>query len=159
MREAAREVAGIRLNNLTIEPECAAIYCSHLTRNQLEIQDDEQQLRYIKKPGSVIIVVDIGGGTVDVTTVRVRETETLEHVHKSGGGPCGGMKTNDEFFRMLEQIIGQDVMGEFIKENLQDYFDLKADFETAKREVLGQDTDERFNVRLPAPLNKIWERK
>ncbi|XP_052267240.1 heat shock 70 kDa protein 12B-like isoform X2 [Dreissena polymorpha] len=161
MREAATEVAGIRLNKLTIalEPECAAIYCCHLTREQLEIKDGDKKMRYIAKPGSVIIVVDIGGGTVDITTVRVREGETLEHIHKSGGGPCGGMNVNDEFFMMLAQITGQDVFEKFRMEYRVEYFDLQASFEQEKSRVPANGNHERFNLLLPAPLKELWERK
>ncbi|KAH3876586.1 heat shock 70 kDa protein 12B-like [Dreissena polymorpha] len=161
MREAATEVAGIRLNNLTIalEPECAAIFCSHFTREQLEIKDVNEKVRYIAIPGSVIIVVDIGGGTVDITTVRVREGETLEHIHKSGGGPFGGMNINDEFFEMLVQITGQDVFEEFIMGYPVEYLDLQASFEHEKCQVPAQGNHEIFNLLLPAPLKKLWERK
>ncbi|KAH3893808.1 hypothetical protein DPMN_017960 [Dreissena polymorpha] len=55
--------AGIPAENLTIalEPECAAIYCSQLTLQQLEIDGDGGKLQYIAAPGSVLMLVDMGG--------------------------------------------------------------------------------------------------
>ncbi|KAH3893770.1 hypothetical protein DPMN_017921 [Dreissena polymorpha] len=55
--------AGIQADHLTIalEPECAAIYCSQLTRQQLEIDGDGGKLQYIAAPDSVIMLVDMGG--------------------------------------------------------------------------------------------------
>ncbi|KAH3893825.1 hypothetical protein DPMN_017977 [Dreissena polymorpha] len=130
MRKAATEVAGISAENLTIalEPECAAIYCSQLTRQQLEIDGDGGKLQYIAAPDSVLMLVDMGGGTVDVTTVRVGKGGQLEHVQMSGGGPWGGMRIDDKFFTMLRYLIGQDVVDKFVTENEMDYFDLRMDF-------------------------------
>lgn len=55
--------AGIDGRYLTIalEPECAAIYCSQLSRQQLEIEGDNGKLKYIAAPGSVVMIVDMGG--------------------------------------------------------------------------------------------------
>jgi hypothetical protein len=57
--------AGIIGTNLSIalEPECAAIYCSQLPVNQLEIQGDSGKLKYVAAPDSTIMVVDLGGKT------------------------------------------------------------------------------------------------
>ena len=55
--------AGIKGSNLSIalEPECAAIYCSQLPRDQLQIEGDKGKLKYVAEPGSVVMVVDMGG--------------------------------------------------------------------------------------------------
>ena len=55
--------AGIKRANLIIalEPECAAIYCSHLPCDQLQIEGDKGKLKYAAEPGSVVMVVDMGG--------------------------------------------------------------------------------------------------
>ena len=55
--------AGIKGANLIIalEPECTAIYCSQLKRDQLQIKGDKGKLKYAAEPGSVVMVVDMGG--------------------------------------------------------------------------------------------------
>ncbi|XP_052254863.1 heat shock 70 kDa protein 12B-like isoform X2 [Dreissena polymorpha] len=153
MRKAATEVAGIPAENLTIalEPECAAIYCSQLTLQQLEIDGDGGKLQYIAAPGSVLMLVDMGGGTIDVTTVRVSERGHMEHVQMSGGGPWGGMRIDEKFFMMLRDLIGQEVFKEFVKDNKMDYFDLQMEFEAQKRLVKhpsDPDSKQRFQLKF-----------
>ncbi|KAH3752684.1 hypothetical protein DPMN_034002 [Dreissena polymorpha] len=59
----------------------------------------------------------------------------MEQLQMSGGGPWGGMRINEKFFILLRELIGQDVLDKFVTENEMDYFDLRMDFETQKREV------------------------
>ena len=53
----------------------------------------------------------------------------------SGGGPWGGMKVDEKFMMLLQAIVGQEVMQEFVQDNPMDEYDLKMDFESRKREV------------------------
>lgn len=163
MRRAA-EKAGIIGTNLSIalEPECAAIYCSQLPVNQLEIQGDSGKLKYVAAPDSTIMVVDLGGGTVDITTVQINKDSTMKQVHMSGGGPWGGMKVDEKFMMLLHTIIGQAVMQDFVENNPMDEYDLKMDFESRKREVKHQsepNSNERFRIKLPQTLKELWEKK
>ncbi|XP_052265980.1 heat shock 70 kDa protein 12B-like [Dreissena polymorpha] len=164
MRKSAADVAGIPADNLTIalEPECAVIYCIQLIRQQLEIDGDLGKLQYIAAPDSVLMLVDMGGDTVDITTVRVGERGQMEQLQMSGGGPWGGMRINEKFFILLRELIGQDVLDKFVTENEMDYFDLRMDFETQKREVKhpsDSDSSPRFRLRIPDSLKTLWERK
>ncbi|WAR25137.1 HS12B-like protein [Mya arenaria] len=155
--------AGIRGENLSIalEPECAAIYCSQIPANQLEIEGDGGRLRHVAAPESVVMVIDMGGGTVDITTVRINKDGTMDHVQITGGGPWGGTRVDDKFFTLLRDLIGQKVMEEFCTKHPNDEYDLRMDFEARKREVKYKDDPkgmERFRIRLPNSLKDIWER-
>lgn len=163
MRRAA-EMAGIISTHLSIalEPECAAIYCSQLPVNQLEIQGDSGKLKYVAAPDSTIMVVDMGGGTVDITTVQINKDSTMKQVHMSGGGPWGGMKVDEKFMMLLLDLVGQDVMSNFTANNRMDEYDLRMDFESRKREVKHSsepNSDERFRIKLPQSLKDLWEEK
>lgn len=72
---------------------------------------------------------------MDITTVQINEDSTMKQVHMSGGGPWGGMKVDEKFMTMLRDVVGPDVMREFVTENPVDEYDLKTDFESRKREV------------------------
>lgn len=162
MRRAA-EKAGIISTHLSIalEPECAAIYCSQLPVNQLEIQGDGGKLKYVAAPGSTIMVVDMGGGTVDITTVQINEDATMKQVCMSGGGPWGGMKVDEKFMMMLRDLVGQEVMKDFVENNPVDEYDLRMDFESRKREVKHMsepNSNERFKIKLPQSLKELWEK-
>ncbi|KAL4226809.1 hypothetical protein ACF0H5_014787 [Mactra antiquata] len=163
MRNSA-ERAGILGTNLTIalEPECAAIYCSQLPRNQLEIEGDGGKLKYVAEPNSTIMVVDMGGGTVDITTVRIEENSTMKQVCMSGGGPLGGMRVDEKFLIYLRDMIGTTVMAEFVENNQMDEYDLLTEFESRKREVKHPsepDSNDRFRIKIPSTLKDLWEKK
>ncbi|XP_045166462.2 heat shock 70 kDa protein 12B-like [Mercenaria mercenaria] len=162
MRRAA-EKAGIIGTNLSIalEPECAAIYCSQLPVNQLEIQGDSGKLKYVAAPDSTIMVVDLGGGTVDITTVQINKDSTMKQVYMSGGGPWGGMKVDEQFMMLLRNIVGPEVMQKFVQDNPMDEYDLRMDFESRKREVKHfsePNSNERFRIKLPQTLKDLWEK-
>lgn len=170
MRKAA-EKAGITSKNLVIalEPECAAIYCSQIPPDQLEIQGDEGKLKYVAAPGSTIMVVDMGGGTVDATTIQVnantdqhKSISTMSQVHRSGGGLWGGMNVDQKFMQLLKGIVGEEVMQQFSQECPLDEYDLRMDFESRKREVKHQSESnqhDRFQIKLPPSLKGLWEEK
>ena len=80
------EKAGIKSKNLTIalEPECAAIYCSQISKDQLEIKDGSI-LKYILAPGSVAMVVDMGGNLfilIFTLIVFLTITENIFNINK-----------------------------------------------------------------------------
>lgn len=166
MHEAA-EQAGIPSKNLSmaLEPECAAIYCSKLPLDKIEIADntdeidntnDKKKTRTVAAPGQIITVVDMGGGTVDITTVEINQDRTMRQVSKACGGPLGGTKVNEKFEMYLQNLIGAETMRTFVKKHAIDYHDLRMDFEGRKREMKDDD-DEQIPIKLPDKLKQLWE--
>ena len=55
------------------------------------------------------LVVDCGGGTVDIAAHKLTKTSdgkvSIEEIHQAHGGPYGGFIVNDEFERMLERLF------------------------------------------------------
>uniref|UniRef100_T1HGA0 MFS_1_like domain-containing protein n=1 Tax=Rhodnius prolixus TaxID=13249 RepID=T1HGA0_RHOPR len=71
---------------IALEPEAASICCRHLHFDQIV-----QIEKGLVKSGSYM-VVDCGGGTVDITVHSVSaQTGTLRELHKATGGPCGSI--------------------------------------------------------------------
>ena len=107
MRKAAK-VAGIndfestnRLQ-LVIEPEAACVAC-------------EQENANLKK-GDTFMVLDCGGGTVDITMHRVAKKEPslkLEEIAPPSGGPFGSTYVDLEFEKFLKDLVGEDAFGRF----------------------------------------------
>ena len=62
------------------------------------------------------LVVDIGGGTVDIVAYRINENpEThMEVIHEPAGGAWGATKVNLEFKKFLESITGDDGFSQYI---------------------------------------------
>jgi len=75
------------------------------------------------------------GGTIDVTTVKINEDSSMEHVQSSGGGPWGGNTVNEKFFNMLRELVGDQVFDEFCSECPMEEYESRLEFEVQKREV------------------------
>lgn len=109
MRQAAIEAGLIdgtaedsKRLNLVLEPEAAAIYCqvSNSANERLRL-----------KPGDSFMVVDCGGGTLDITTHRVTNDGGLDSLSEASGGPFGSMYVDREWRKMLEQLFGTEAIG------------------------------------------------
>ncbi|RIA97895.1 hypothetical protein C1645_210153 [Glomus cerebriforme] len=81
----------------TTEPEAAAIYCFN-TMSETEIDD------YI---GKSFLVVDCGGGTVDLTIRKLLNKGELGEVTVRTGDFCGGTYVDQEFIKFLEIKVGE----------------------------------------------------
>ncbi|CAB4375392.1 unnamed protein product [Rhizophagus irregularis] len=101
MRECAHRAGLIKereSKNLqfTTEPEAAAIYCME---NSLKVHD-------LNTPQTTFMVVDCGGGTVDLTTRKVLEGKQLSEVTERAGDFCGSTFIDKEFLKALSKILG-----------------------------------------------------
>ncbi|WAR31119.1 HS12B-like protein [Mya arenaria] len=67
---------------LVLEPEVASIWC--------EGELEAAVTRDLQQPGVKYMVVDIGGGTVDVSVHERNDNGTLKEIHKASGGAWGG---------------------------------------------------------------------
>ncbi|XP_052061586.1 heat shock 70 kDa protein 12A-like isoform X1 [Mytilus californianus] len=133
MRESA-EKAGIRRDRLMIalEPEAASIYCQHLPPDKMtgaiegfSVADDDTKY----------LVVDIGGGTVDITAHHKVCQDNLQELCSASGGACGGTTVDKEFLNFLENIVGERVMESLANDNTASYLDLLREFEILKRSI------------------------
>ncbi|XP_060566322.1 heat shock 70 kDa protein 12A-like [Ruditapes philippinarum] len=127
MRESAED-AGIKEERLIIalEPEAASIYCHLLptTRNQ----DSLGQLQ----SGSKYVILDAGGGTVDITVHETTQSKELINLAIS-----------------YSNETGADVMKSFKEDNVEEYMDLMRAFEIKKREAK---PDKKVAIRIPVSL-------
>ncbi|KAI8510870.1 hypothetical protein Bbelb_117860 [Branchiostoma belcheri] len=94
MREAAYKAGIASMDNrkqllIALEPEAASLFCRQLnvykfredTDKPTSLQMDQEE-RYM--------VVDCGGGTVDVTVHEIRHDGSMRELHRPTGGPWGG---------------------------------------------------------------------
>ncbi|POG76985.1 hypothetical protein GLOIN_2v1552212 [Rhizophagus irregularis DAOM 181602=DAOM 197198] len=98
-------------NNLefTTEPEAAAIYAMGKL-GEHRIQE-----------GSSFMVVDCGGGTVDLTTRTLLPNNKLSEITERTGGLCGSTYIDREFARFLEKKLGFAAVDKFRRENYGQY--------------------------------------
>ncbi|KAL3879593.1 hypothetical protein ACJMK2_031882 [Sinanodonta woodiana] len=153
MREAAIE-AGIKTENLKIalEPETASIFCRLLPVEKMI----EGGGMVSFKPGSVYMVLDAGGGTIDITVHEVLSDGKLKELHKASGGAWGGTQVDEAYRQFLISLVGNPVFHRFQVENKEDYIDMFRDFEIKKRDI-APDNDNKVTIRLPSSLKEIFE--
>jgi len=100
--------------------------------------------------GSKYMVVDCGGGTVDITVHQLEDLtkETLKELHKASGGPHGAVGVDSEFERLLERIFGRDFVDLYRQKRSAGYVDLMSAFE-AKKRTANPNKESPLNISLP----------
>jgi molecular chaperone DnaK (HSP70) len=134
---------------LVLEPEAAALYClrrdSDLSLNDLQ-------------PGKRFMVVDAGGGTIDVTAYAVCSGGCLEEIIPAAGRPHGSTSINDDFVRHLAGRLGQAVIKDFRNEAPVEWFKLLDDWERVKC-TYQSGPQEDWEVEFPSRLADILKEK
>ncbi|KAK3577257.1 hypothetical protein CHS0354_030542 [Potamilus streckersoni] len=153
MREAAVE-AGIMNENLKIalEPETASIYCRLLPVEKMAEGAGVCSL----KPGSKYMVLDAGGGTVDITVHEVMLGGKLKELHKASGGAWGGTQVDEAYKQFLIGLVGNPVFQRFCNEHKDDHLDMCRDFEVKKRDIAPY-KDTTVTIRIPSSLKEIFQ--
>ena len=86
---------------LALEPEDAAIYCQTMDKDAIakccHVDGPLQSSRYA--------VIDIGGGTVDITVHHHDQEQGVKVVISPVGNDCGGTMVNREFAKFLQGIV------------------------------------------------------
>ncbi|XP_052071121.1 heat shock 70 kDa protein 12B-like [Mytilus californianus] len=155
MRESAEKV-GIKGEKFIIvyEPEAASIYASLLPVDKLVGKNGAVILKAFD-PGRKFIVVDAGGGTVDISAQQVLENGELKIIHKECGGPWGGECINKQYVNMLKELFGKEVMNKFKRNNGEDFLQLLRDFEVKKKMFRVVD-EESLTIRMPLSLIELF---
>ena len=108
---------------LCLEPEVAAIFCQQITGDQIADYCDEVQPG--PNPSTRYMVLDIGGGTVDITAQRI-EDGVIEVIDTPTGNDCGGTKVNEQFSHLLQEIVGDPNFDQFLNQNPNSFATHKA---------------------------------
>ncbi|KAJ3101688.1 hypothetical protein HDU96_009899 [Phlyctochytrium bullatum] len=122
--------------HLALEPEAASMACLSEERNLL-------------KEGETYMVVDCGGGTVDVTvhTVKQGAARVTEAV-PAGGGSWGSKVIDLAFQDLLGEIFGVDLVASAKRERPHDWLNLMDEWQKQKCAF----EDEPLSVPLPQYL-------
>ncbi|XP_052791901.1 uncharacterized protein LOC128226043 [Mya arenaria] len=130
MREAAVE-AGIPRNQLVmaLESEAASVWCQRVPVAMDKSAFTQDNSRYM--------VVDLGGGTADITVHQKLRTGQLKQLCADFGGKWGGQEVDNNFIQLLTRCLGREAMNTFYDECLHDVSiakdKLKIDAEIIKR--------------------------
>ncbi|OKH41616.1 chaperone protein [Calothrix sp. HK-06] len=126
MRRAAQQAGLIGTSDseaerllLVLEPEAAALYCQEKDKSDLE-------------PGTRFMIVDCGGGTVDITAHEVVRDKGLQEIAEGTGGAYGSTYVDRSFREYLEKKLSPQVISRFHDEEPLDYIEMMADWERTK---------------------------
>ena len=98
--------------SLALEPEAAAIYCQNITAQQVASYCESVPPFTSKS----FLVVDIGGGTVDISAHRISSTpeQHIEVILPPAGNDCGGSMVNKKFAEFLGELVGDKTSSQFV---------------------------------------------
>ena len=98
--------------SLVLEPEAAVFYCQNMTARQRALHCDVSG----SFKAESYIVVDIGGGTVDIVAYKIHKHPEphMEVLHEPTGGAWGGRSVNLKFKKFLEDLTGDEGFKEYI---------------------------------------------
>ena len=135
---------------LVYEPEVAALFCQYDFLKQQHLSTYEKSY----------LVVDCGGGTVDIVahkmTKEERKNVIINELVFPTGGECGGFAINDQFEILLQKIfkMSRDAFMK-LKNNCPVHWNkmINDDFEASKLQV---DPQQRvpLTVDVPKPIRK-----
>ncbi|XP_021109010.1 heat shock 70 kDa protein 12A isoform X4 [Heterocephalus glaber] len=163
MRQAAYQAGLASPENseqliIALEPEAASIYCRKLRLHQMiELSSKAVVNGYSGSDtvgagfaqGDKYVVVDSGGGTVDLTVHQIRLPEGhLKELYKATGGPYGSLGVDYEFEKLLCKIFGEDFIEQFKIKRPAAWVDLMIAFESRKR-AAAPDRTNPLNITLP----------
>ena len=144
--------------SLALEPESAAIHCQ---RKATEAGKGEE---YVVKTKSYI-VIDIGGGTVDIASHRIVEGR-IEEIVIPVGNFWGGTTVNEEFSKFLQKFVGDPKFSRYVENSSPEIKARhKADlikllytgFETQKRRFGSGEPGKSYVVEFPHSFFKEYE--
>ena len=143
--------------SLALEPESAALYSQEMVVKQIE---GDTSRAVISRPTNYM-VIDIGGGTVDITAhVEVEGGIVVENIPT--GNAWGGTQVNEAFSKMLQDLVDDPGFSIFLAsgDRSQQMAALNRilyrEFEDQKL-LFGQDKTNEISISLPNKFVKIYD--
>ncbi|XP_063323630.1 heat shock 70 kDa protein 12A-like [Pelmatolapia mariae] len=117
MREAATQAGIVTEGNqhsliIALEPEAASVWCKKLPADGFITQNHDGG-SLDQSPGTQYIVVDCGGGTIDITVHEVLDGGALKELHKASGNDLGGQSVDRKFKEFLREIFSDGVWDKY----------------------------------------------
>lgn len=126
-----------------------------------EFKPDLSLVKSLMGSGCRYLVVDCGGGTIDVTVHEINESESLgylKEIYKASGGPFGSMIVDLEFEALLKKIFSEEFIEDFRDNFPTSFNNLMSSFECKKRRVCPY-TNNQLNINLPFSFIDFYKKK
>ncbi|XP_062607575.1 heat shock 70 kDa protein 12A-like [Saccostrea cucullata] len=137
-----------------LEPEAASIYCQLM---YLEPQNDSSFRGTETDSDAKYMVVDLGGGTADITLHQLQKTGTIVELTPASGGLWGGTRIDKAFESFLLDLFCKTSMEKFQTEDddAEDNFDFWQGFEVKKRGFNFDKETRNVHIRIPMGLTNF----
>ncbi|XP_026017347.1 heat shock 70 kDa protein 12A-like isoform X1 [Astatotilapia calliptera] len=121
MREAATQAGIVTAGKedrlvIALEPEAASVWCKKLPADGFKTENNSR-VTFEQASGTQYIVVDCGGGTIDITVHEVLEGGALKELHKASGNDLGGQTVDKKFKEFLREIFSDSLWDAYEKEH------------------------------------------
>jgi len=128
------------------EPESAAFFCN---RQKALVENN-----------SVFMILDCGGGTVDITTYRLlnNKFQSIQGVFNTGGA-YGSTFVNDEVFNSLAQKISSEAMVRFHDEYPLELYETNWQLERLKCDITNDNQNKCMTFDVPRALEEILQKE
>uniref|UniRef100_A0A3Q2FYK7 Heat shock 70 kDa protein 12A-like n=1 Tax=Cyprinodon variegatus TaxID=28743 RepID=A0A3Q2FYK7_CYPVA len=137
---------------IALEPEVASVWSKKLPSNGFITQNQSRD-SLDQTPGTQYIVVDCGGGTIDITVHRILKEGALKELHKASGNNLGGQTVDRKFKEFLREIFCDGVWEEYEENYQSEVQKILYDFTFVKR------VDGEIQIRCPYNLIKLARKK
>ena len=84
-----------------------------------------------------------------MTVHAIQDDGSIKEIHKVTGGPYGGIKVNQRFESLLDELFGVEKLRNYRRKYPSDWLSLMNEFEAKKRGDRILDSDVMTNIRLP----------
>ena len=84
-----------------------------------------------------------------MTVHEIQKEGSIKEVHKVTGGPYGGIKVNEQFEKLLDELFGAENLRGYRQKYRSDWLSLMNEFEAKKRGERILDSEVMTNIRLP----------
>ncbi len=145
--------ANPKLLSLALEPEAAAIYClGQAKKTKAKIGDPR-----------CYVVLDIGGGTVDITAHKINRDQSIDVILPPMGNDWGGVRVNQLFKEFLAKLVDDPHFQEYLEKApkhralLQEVIDQTFEFQ---KQMFGSEDDSKdlnILVNLPYSFMRVYE--
>ncbi|XP_076117033.1 heat shock 70 kDa protein 12B-like isoform X2 [Mytilus galloprovincialis] len=131
---------------IVVESESASVYIHHLIKeHKLKKSVTELPKKYL--------VIDLGGGTDDITAHRISKHGNLKEISKPSGSANGGKKVDKHILSCLEEIAGENVIKTFKTKG--SFLELLDEFENINN--LLSISSQKTKIAFKFPLNLLNE--
>eukprot|EP01083_Nonionella_stella_P014674 41200_1 len=136
---------------IVYEPDCASLSIQHkimeiqnskdTTHQPLLLVNDTRSIRdvmHLFQKGSRYILIDAGGGTIDVSCHESMDDMKIKEVACPSGGNWGSCIIDDEFMKLLDNIFTAEWMKQFAAKDSHSYYQLLNNFRASKHSFYHQ---------------------